>query len=272
MSRVTLSVAFVVASVSVGAAGGAQEPTLEDLLKRAAAYVAEFQKQLSGIVAEESYEQEVKQGGAVFANRRRLKSDLLLVRPVGADRYVEFRDVFQVDGEAVRDRGERLSQLFLNPPPGALSQLERVVAESARYNIGRVVRTLNTPVLPLAFLIDRYQSRFEFELTRDRVTNGTVIAFQEKERPTLVRTPAGLDMPARGRFWIDPVTGAVMQSELIVQDMLVKATVNVTYRSDASYRKRCGRSTLLNAIGSKGARRTAGFVSFRSEWMKRSSQ
>jgi hypothetical protein len=215
-------------------ARGSQEPALAEVLKRAALYVANFQKQLSGIVAEETYEQHIKKqaSGDPLVSRRRLKSDLLLVRPVGSGRYVEFRDVFEVDGRAVRDRQDRLTTLFLDPPPGAQSQPERVASESARFNIGRVFRTMNTPVLPLAFLHADYQPQFTFTLVRDPATAAMAIAFKETGRPTLVRTPGGLDMPARGRFWVDTATGAVTRSEFIVEDMQVKATVNVTYRGD----------------------------------------
>ena len=38
----------------------AQTPSLNDVMKNAAAYVAAFQRQLSGIIAEENYVQEVK--------------------------------------------------------------------------------------------------------------------------------------------------------------------------------------------------------------------
>jgi hypothetical protein len=37
----------------------AQAPTLDDVLKRTSRYAAEFHKQLSGIVAEETYFQEI---------------------------------------------------------------------------------------------------------------------------------------------------------------------------------------------------------------------
>jgi hypothetical protein len=214
---------------------GSQEPSLAEVLKRAAVYVANFQKQLSGIVAEETYEQHIKKqaSGDILVRRRRLKSDLLLVRPVGSGRYVEFRDVFEVDGRAVRDRQDRLTTLFLDPPPGAQSQLERVATESARFNIGRVFRTMNTPVLPLAILHADYQPQFSFTLVREPATDTMAIAFKETDRPTLVRTPGGGDLASRGRFWIDPATGAVTRSEFIVEDVQIKATVYVTYRTDA---------------------------------------
>lgn len=224
---------MVLAALCVIRAGAAQPPSLDETLKRTAIYVAAFHKQLSGIVAEETYEQHIKkQSNAYDRSRRNLKSDFLLVRPVGSDRYVEFRDVFEVDGRAVRDRQDRLTKLFLDPPPGAQLQLERVARESSRFNIGRVYRTLNTPVLPLAFLLIDYQSQFAFTVAREQTTSAMVLAFKETGRPTLVRTPIGKDMPSRGRFWVDAASGAVTQSELIVEDAQVKATVNVTYRAD----------------------------------------
>jgi len=63
----------------------------------AAAYVAEFHRQLSGVVTEEHYVQDVRLppiasvrgGGVPGVPRRTLLSDLLLVKPIGVDRYVE---------------------------------------------------------------------------------------------------------------------------------------------------------------------------------------
>jgi hypothetical protein len=57
--------------------------TLAQVLARAAEYVDEFQRQLSSIVAEETYLQEVAPaaGSTVGPNRRALRSDLLLLRP-----------------------------------------------------------------------------------------------------------------------------------------------------------------------------------------------
>ena len=86
-----------------------------------------YASHLSGLVMEESYVQDVEQinrfgyrtntrGGV---SHRMLKSDLLLVRPQGSDAWMQFRDVFEVDGKAVRDRNDRLEKLFLsrqNPP------------------------------------------------------------------------------------------------------------------------------------------------------------
>jgi hypothetical protein len=244
----------------------AQEPSLKEVLKNAAGYVADFQKQLSGIVAEETYTQEIlKERGTpsltkgnlvIGPPRRTLRSDLLLVKPGGADRYVEFRDVFEVDGAAVRDRDQRLARLIGDSSPGSFDRMREIINQSARFNIGSIQRNVNTPVLALTFLDTSRQPRFEFKRAsreRERIdptgatpspetpadpgvfrvsTEMWAIEYRERERPTLIRTPRGQPLPARGRFWINPVTGAVLISELVVDGGGVEATITVSYQSE----------------------------------------
>jgi len=234
----------------------AQEPSLRDVLSRAALYVERFHKEVSGIVAEETYVQRIV---AASANNRffrqpavreiHLRSDFLLVRPAdGGGGYVEFRDVFAVDGKPVRDREERLTRLFLDGSASAQGQMRQIIQESSRYNLGRVVRTINTPTLPLQFLEAVNQSRFRFQrgaqeepsLVSARSSDATpsfraatevwVLDFEETAPLTVVRTPDGANLPSRGRFWIDPIDGAVRMSELIVVDPNVRATIDVSFR------------------------------------------
>jgi hypothetical protein len=47
----------------------------------------------------------------------------------------------------------------------------------------------------------------------------------------MIRTTALRDLPARGRFWIEPATGRVLMSELILQNRFLRATINVNYDS-----------------------------------------
>lgn len=250
-------------SMAAPAPALAQEPSLASVLARATAYVAEFQRQLSGIVAEELYVQDARASSLpISRNRyevsryeishRELKSDFLLVRPVGADRFVEFRDVFEVDGTAVRDRQERLTSLFLDPSVDAARQVHQILIESARYNIGNIWRTVNTPTLPLVFLHPQHQWRFAFTRAADttpvlerkgqKQTSGElqrltassdvwVIEYEEVEPSTFIRTTGNRDLPARGRFWIEPITGRVRVSELIAWDSDVRATIDVYYES-----------------------------------------
>lgn len=232
------------------------EPSLDDVLKRAATYVADFRKQLSGIAAEESYWQEVVNTGR-FVNsllvnpKRRLKSDLLLIKPADADRYVELRDVFEVDGAPIRDRGSRVEELLAQRTASAENRIGQIIQESARYNIGSITRNINTPLMALMFLDAERQRRVDFthvkaaavfpekqdaalnEIPVFRVaTEMWNVEFRERGGGTVIRKPDGDDLRARGRFWINPSNGNVLISELIVDGGGVKATVTVSYQSE----------------------------------------
>lgn len=239
-----LARASAVASLALLAtAARAQEPTLAMVLQRAGAYVLEFQRQLSGIVLQEQYVQNVSPPSAEPVRHRELISDLLLVRPVGADRWIQFRDVSVVDGKPVRDRSERLAKLFLEPTMSNADQIQQIVAESTRYNIGSVERTVNVPVQSLAFLDPRHQARFTFARANNagpamafaRPLGTTwAIQYQEVEPKTLIRTAAGRDLPARGRFWMEPATGRVLMTELIAEDVMLRAMIVVKYAEEGS--------------------------------------
>jgi hypothetical protein len=234
---------------------GQSEPNLEQVLARAAQYVTTLHQQLSGIVAEELYVQHartLRRASSSVLSRQSLKSDLLLIRPPDADRYIEFRDVFEVDGTAVRDRDERLTKLFLTPTSVSVDQIRAIVNESARHNIGDIPRNINTPMLALHFLEPQIQKRFRFRRARSkrpqlgttqampgrpaavfRVTSEMwVVEFRENKRPTIIKTFQGRNFPAEGRLWINPDTGAVLMSELAMDNSDVTATINVSYQSE----------------------------------------
>jgi hypothetical protein len=238
----------------LAAPAAAQEPSLRTVLIRAAAYVAEFHRQLSSIVAEEKYVQDwyspSRSGMRSAAQRghRELKSDLLLLKPSHTDAWMAFRDVFDVDGDPVRDRQERLAHLFLERTPRADALIGRILDESSRYNIGDIRRNVNTPTYPLLFLEAANHFRFKFKQTKDRrprtepenpardgafrvSTEVWVIAYDEKEAGTLIKTDGHKDLPAKGRFWIEPATGRVLMSELLVSNRKLRATIDVSYQS-----------------------------------------
>ena len=243
-------------ALAAGVAPAAQAPSLDEVLKRAASYVADFRQKLSGIVAEETYRQDITKTGRVASTlidlnpSRRLRSDLLLVKPSDADRHVELRDVYEVDGAPVRDRGARLERLLRDPNAG--SRIGEIIAESARYNIGKIQRTINTPLMALIFLDAGNQDRFRFTHVakpkpvftdaRDTAFNETpvfrvatemwTVEYEERGRDTIIKTPRGEDRRAKGRFWINPSNGSILISELIVDGGGVIATVTVSYQSE----------------------------------------
>jgi hypothetical protein len=253
MKRVLVQWVAVCSVALLAEPAAAQEPTLATVLARAGAYVAEFHRQLSGIVAEERYVQDfyaaTKARGAPGRAHRELRADLLLLKPGGTAAWMAFRDVFEVDGAPVRDRSERLAQLFLERSPSTDAQIRKILDESSRYNIGDIRRNVNTPVYPLLFLEAANQFRFTFKQTKERrprtePANGSqtgafrvstevwVIAYEEKEAGTMIKTDRHKDLPAEGRFWIEPATGRVLMSELVAQNRRLRATIDVSYQSE----------------------------------------
>jgi hypothetical protein len=247
----------------------AQQPTLKQVLERSAAYVERFHQQLSQIVSEETYVQSItntsRYSNTLLARpTQQLRSDLILIKPADAGRFVELRDVYEVNGSPVRDRDARLEALLRAGAPTARTLrggvddprggagIEAILTESARYNIGSVTRNINTPVMPLQFLDQSNQERFQFKhadkprpvftgaghlAANDagvfRVTTEMwTIEYRERGRNTIIRRPNGDPQPVRGRFWIDPSTGAVLISEMIADGGGVIATVTVSYQSE----------------------------------------
>jgi hypothetical protein len=252
------------ATVTTAAAAAQQEPTLDVVLARAGVYVTEFQRQFSGIVAEERYVQDVKAVGsrcvaagyltlnctnAANQVHAELRSDLLLVKAGAAAEWLQYRDVFEVNGQPVRDRTERLTRLFLDPSASSAGQIARIRNESARYNIGDIVRNLNVPTFALTFLIPANQPRFKFKRTKERMpatvgplsgaegafhvsTEVWVVQYEEVRRGTMIHTDHNKDLPSRGRFWIEPSSGRVLMTELVAENHEVRATLDVSYQSE----------------------------------------
>ena len=250
MAAVVVSPVVVVTLVALNAAGGAglaareqsSAADLDDLLDKATDYVATYSRDFVGVVAEETYRQEVHgrsrtdvRGFPIEGARqtRELKSDMLLVRAPAGDRWLQFRDVFEIDGKAVRDRAERLARLFLQPSPSAQRQVEDITAESARYNIGGINRNINLPVLALAVLQAENRPWFSFNAQRrkDAVWD---LEYREERTGTLIRTTGDQAMPARGRFSVERATGRVIASELQMESRELKARIDVTYAPEPS--------------------------------------
>jgi hypothetical protein len=215
----------------------AQTPDLDAVLDKAADYVTAYERTFVGVVAEESYRQEVRGVGRTdqrgFAGegrseRRDLKSDMLLVRAPAGDRWIQFRDVFEVDGKPVRDRGERLAKLFLQPSASMQQQIDDIAAASARYNIGGVNRNVNLPVLALTVLEPQNRAWFSFKGAK-KAGSLFELEYREERGGTLIRTSGDQAMPAHGRFTIDLATGRVLSSEMVAESAAVRAQIDVAY-------------------------------------------
>ncbi|MFB3854149.1 MAG: VWA domain-containing protein [Vicinamibacterales bacterium] len=220
-------------SAASAAEHAAREAELKLAMARLLDYVNGYQRQYSALVAEEEYWQQDKN------DRRTLRSDLLLIKPANEEEdWVLFRDVFEVDGDLVRDRDERLKKLFLDRSPEAQSQLQQILAESSRFNIGQVIRNINVPFFALKFLSPANMARFEFRLAGRQEVAGIDawrVEYTETASPTVVRNQADRsDVPAKGWFMVDPLTGAILETRM---DLLIgeaRGEYVVRFRRDTS--------------------------------------
>jgi VWFA-related protein len=253
------------ADVSGGATTAAVASTapegsgLRGILRRASAYVDAFERTLSSLVAEERYVQimkrwegqspapaaapeldwkaggETPRGADRSLRRRQLLSDVLLVQPPGR-RWVAFRDVAEVDGKPVRDRAVRVEKLFLSDSTDARRQLQKIVDESARHNLGSS-RNINVPTFPLLILRPQNLARFEWTKgIRKRSPADpaacTVVGFRETAVPTIVKTDSGRDVPMSGTLCVEPGTGRVWRATIEFHERVehVRGAFEVRFR------------------------------------------
>jgi len=211
------------------AATSAKDDELRLAMGRLVDYVEAYERQYSGLVAEEAYRQSTSRKSV------RVRSDYLLVKPERSDQWVSFRDVFEVDGVAVRDRDDRLRRLFLEPGVQLQAQLTAIQAESARYNIGAVERNINVPLFPLRFLTPDNRPRFRFKAAGRRESAGVDvwrIEFEELFRPTIISDLEDRDVPAKGWFLVEQATGAIVQSCVRIAEHGSTGEIVVSFRRD----------------------------------------
>ena len=237
MSGTSVAVRFATLTLAVLAVQlpqAAEEPSLDQVIKRVAAYVASYGPQLATVVAEEHYTQwvETEPGTIVVPGigRKRvvIRSDFALTRLGDGDTWVAFRDAFEVDGSPVRDRDDRLVALVEKGGDQAWRQAAAIANESARFNVGSrlIARNINVPTFVIMLMQDQHRERFRFsrvKISAGGASTGTTagtsarrwaIEYRERARPTLVRQTNGGDQPVRGTMIVDSVTGEVWETNL----------------------------------------------------------
>lgn len=237
--------------VAVALPRAAAQEDAEALLARVGDYVSAYMRGASSLVCEERYTQNVERQSVrvdarnsaapplapdVTREKVVLVSDYLLVQLPGAEGWEPFRDVYSVNGRPVRERGERISRLFLSPDtPNPREQAERIRFESSRHNIGSATRDINVPTFALALFRPSVQSRFRCTAAgRERVqqVEARVLTFEETARPTLVRGERDQDSPLKGRLWVDPASGAVLRTQMETGPRDLRTRIDVTFARD----------------------------------------
>jgi hypothetical protein len=211
-----------------------RDPALAILIARLSEYLASYLREFANVVAEEDSFLEVKSGWRSGPRTRQMKSDLLLVKTADRAGWLQYRDVFEVDGKPVRDREARVQKLFLENTDDAPRKAQAISDESSRYNLGDLKRTINLPTLPLVLLSPALIDGVSFERAGEETIDGVKTAridYEEMRRPTLVRqTGSALDAPASGTLWVEPSTGRIVKTSIEIQATHVTGTMSVTYK------------------------------------------
>lgn len=219
------------------AAGQAGAPSLETVMARAGAYVAAYYEKLTAIVSEERYVQRATRGTFEIGQiKRELRSDFVIVRGFARDvPWLALRDVLEVDGRPVDGERGRIDAILNGPDSSIPDRIRALGSQQSKYNLGDVYRTINVPTLPLEFLLPDRQSGLRVRKTGTAVVDGRsvwTVSYEERHRPTLIRTPAGDDVVSRGVFWIEPISGEVVRTELRAGENMqrrIRSVITVHY-------------------------------------------
>jgi hypothetical protein len=188
------------------------------VLARVRDYVAWYDRQLVTLIADERYVQTTgrvtRPENGQDSGVRVLASEFGWVAIPAAQDVIGVREVRRVDGRSVTG-AYRLRELLERPPADPSVDVEAILAESARHNVGEVQRNINFPTFALAYLRRPREQDTRWHAVRsgDHID----LQFEERDRSTLVRSADGTRTPARGRFSVDPATGRISACELRVR-------------------------------------------------------
>lgn len=198
---------------------------LDRVLSLLDSYLVSYEKDLSVVIADENFLQEVEsapvlQGpraiGAPPRSRRQLTSEVAFFWLNGEMDWLGFRRVLRVDGKPVKKPGIPLKKLLELIGAGA-TEARWAIEEASKHNLG-TARTINTPSLPLYLLHRRHRERFHVSVDADvdRV-NGRPTAvwhFDEFQSPSLVRFGDVGDLESHVRAWVDSENGSLWRAEV----------------------------------------------------------
>ena len=205
-------------------------PSLDTLLGRMSAYILDYEKAISEVIADEEMTQTARSMSGRAEPRRRLRSEIAFLRLPGEGPWIGYRLVYEVNGRKVTAQRVRLEALLT----GTADDRARGVAiakESARHNVG-LPRTTNVPLLGLELVHPRHRSRFTFSVGGvERVDRRQLrrIDFIENGSPTIIQTGRGFDLPSRGNIWIEEDTGRVWRTEVRDRDIVSSTLLQVSF-------------------------------------------
>jgi hypothetical protein len=229
-------IATAVALAAAGLALGTLPPSVEArsawradrALEAAAHFVAQFQRELSFVVADEIYVQQLSVAGRQPVTRT-LRGEIFLTYLIPERAWITVHDFLEVDGTAVIDR-EAVRDLLVHRPVGRIAPA--LAAQNARYNLGNVRRNFNEPTLPLQLFEPWRLDRLRVSRVRTTVRDGRTIVtlrLREQERPTLVSSTRGGPVFADTEVDVDLETGVISRTLMKLRDRTLEVAQETTY-------------------------------------------
>lgn len=204
------------------------------LIDAASVYVAQYQDQLTRVVADEVYTQHVRAQSPRdrgMPPSRVTISEIFFLYVPGFD-WMAMRDVATLDGRPVTDRPDLKSALGRLAAPDVARDFK---AFNSRYNLGRVFRNFNEPTLALLVLDPKHRGRFTFTRRRGARIQGVpvqTIGFREVGTPTLIQDLDGRPVFAAGDITVERDTGRVRRTLLALEIGSVRMMLSTTYDED----------------------------------------
>jgi hypothetical protein len=226
------AIAVVAGAVVAAPAAAPSQPSTKTIVAAVAKYVADYQKTFAFLLSDETYVQRTFADSGRQTAERTMHGEFFLTYLPADGAWIAVHDVADVDGVPVPDR-QNLQALLRT---GHVTQVARDVADrNARFNIGGIERNINEPTLPLLIFDEGRTRNFTFSRKDVRDEDGVTVAtlaFSERDRPTLVHSPAGAPVYAQGTLLVETGTGRIRQTQIQFKDGAMHATLATTYAPD----------------------------------------
>jgi hypothetical protein len=226
----------VLALLVMGQAPAAPDVSTTGVVAAAAAYLAEYQRELTFVVAEESYRQQItvqRPADPDIPRVRQMRSEVFFLAAPDNGEWMTIRDVLAVDGAEVQERPDLREALRTLPPRQVAATFKEF---NSRYNIGRIYRNFNEPTLSLLVLDPLHRERFSFDrrrVDRDGEVVLVTIAFRERESPTLIFDKLRGRVLSRGDLVIEAGSGTVRRATLTAEVGPTRLSLRTDYAFDA---------------------------------------
>jgi hypothetical protein len=229
---------IVVAVLGLLLAPQTPAPTLEAVLAHAGQFAISLQK-TRVLAADENYVQIYRYFGdpdhAVTSGSapplgewgghslRKIRSQfILLAESSGDGGWLAFRDAFEVDGKRLRTDAGRLEPLFAGGTDDAIPAAEAASREAVKHNKGIMAQSVHAPTFALVVLSPVHQSAFQFAKKDEKKVNGQtvwVVSYTEAAGGAFARTIEGVPQPLRGELWIEPSSGRVVKTTVVMDSL-----------------------------------------------------